>query len=130
MEFPMTMQIRAAGTSPSEHASRKASDRASPMRDLGKALKSGDLAAASAAYATLASKAPERVTQSPDSPFAKLGAALASGDLAAARSAYGNIFTSHLPQRGDSTQPVSPSSASSANPTTAASTGALLDISV
>jgi len=123
----MTMQIRAAGTSQSEHASRRTS--ASPMRDLGKALKSGDLAAASQAYATLATKASDRVTQKADSPFSQLGAALASGDLAGARSAYASIFGSHLPQRGDGTQPVAASSASAANKTTATGPGALLDVS-
>jgi hypothetical protein len=93
----MTMQTRALGLNRPDPMPAAMADRRAPMRDLAQALRAGDVAKASEAYATLASKAPERAARNPDGPFARIGTALAAGDLAAARAAFADVFTSHRP---------------------------------
>ena len=125
----MTLQIRPAAASTSgTSASASARQRLHPLRDIGKALKAGDLAAASKAYDAIVAKAPERVANNPDGPFAQLGAALAAGDLAAARTAYANVFTSHLQGRSDDL-PVAAGASATTPLSTSAGSGRLLDIS-
>ena len=97
----MTTQIRASGAVRPEQTSSSAHDRRAPVRSLAQALKSGDLAAASDAYATLSAMAPQRAQRNPDGPFARVGSALAAGDLDAARAAFASIFTSRLPDGGE-----------------------------
>ena len=58
---------------------------------LGKALKSGDMDAAKAAYAQAVKDAPAGSTATAGSPFAQLGAALKSGDAGAAKAAFGSM---------------------------------------
>jgi hypothetical protein len=123
----MTMQIRALGINRPDPMPAAMADRRAPMRDLAQALKAGDVAKASEAYATLASKAPERAARNPDGPFARIGTALAAGDLAAARAAFAEVFTSHLPGRtGDGPAPAAPDRATTA---IAGGPGGLLDVS-
>ena len=93
----MTIQTRALGINRPDPMPAATADRRAPMRDLAQALRAGDLAKASEAYATIASKAPERVARHPDGPFARIGTALAAGDIAGARDAFADVFTSHLP---------------------------------
>ncbi len=125
----MTMQIRTQGPSAAGPLAARAAERGTPLRDLGKALRAGDLAAASKAYATVAAKAPERIARNPDGPFSRLGAALAKGDLAAARSAYASVFSSHLPQRDGDPGPTAPAAGSPVVSATRTGPGALLDVS-
>jgi hypothetical protein len=120
----MTTQIRALGSFRPEQTASHAHDRRAPVRSLAQALKAGDLAAASDAYATLTAKAPQRAQGNPDGAFARVGAALASGDLAGARSAFASIFTSHLPGRSEAT-PTQPAS----DPTAPTRNGGRLDVS-
>ena len=124
----MSMQIRSLRPAAAEHHSQKAAERGTPVRDLAKALKSGDLAAASKAYDTLVAKAPERAACDADGPFAQLGAALSKGDLDAARAAFASIFTSRLPDR-NALPPVPAAGDAIANQTTASGPGALLSVS-
>ena len=124
----MTMQIRAVGISPPDNTSTAPHDRRAPFRSLAQALKSGDLAAASEAYATLASKAPQRAARNPDGAFAQIGAALTAGDLAGARSAFASIFTSHLPGSGDD-MPATPASGRTTIGLTPSGPGGLLNVS-
>lgn len=123
----MTMQIRPGVAGP-DRPSTTAHDRRAPVRSLAQALKAGDLAVASEAYATLASRAPQRAERNPDGAFARVGAALAAGDIAGARSAFASVFTSHLPGRGDGA-----ATAPGSDPTASASTrngpGSLLNVS-
>ena len=122
----MTTHIRALGVSRPEQTSHSAHDRRASVQGLAQALKAGDLGAASDAYATLTSLAPQRAQRNPDGPFARIGAALGAGDLAGARSAFTSIFTSHLPGAGESA-PAMPASDPAA-PTRSGS-GGLLDVS-
>ena len=124
----MTMQIRAVGISPPDHASTTVHDRRASVRTLAAALKAGDLAAASEAYATLASKAPQRAERNPDGAFAQVGAALAAGDVAGARSAFASIFTSHLPRNGEDAAATPASHATTVAPI-GNGPGALLNVS-
>jgi hypothetical protein len=124
----MTMQIRAPGVSAPDHTSTTAHDRRAPVRSLAQALKAGDLAAASDAYATLAAKAPKRAERNPDGPFARIGAALAAGDLAAARSAFASVFTSHLPGHREDAS-TTPAADPNATAPARNGTGGLLDVS-
>ena len=78
-----------------------------PIKDLRHALRSGDLDAASNAYAKLVSNAPKVVARIPDGPFAQIGTALAAGDIAGAQSAFATMVKSHLPKR-DGQTPTSP----------------------
>jgi hypothetical protein len=123
----MTMQIRATGVSAPGFPSTMAHDRRAAVKDLAQALRAGDLGAASTAYATLASKAPQRAERNPDGPFAQLGTALAAGDLAGARAAFASVFTGHVPSRGgDSPPPPLPEQATAP---ARSGPGSLLDIS-
>ena len=102
----MTLQTRALGLNRPDPMPAAVADRRAPMRDLAQALRTGDVAQASEAYATLSAKAPERVARNPDGPFARIGTALAAGDITAARAAFAEVFTSHLPGRnGDGPAP-------------------------
>jgi len=65
------------------------------FKELGQALKSGDLAGAKQAYADVVRNAPAGATWNPDSAFAQVGKALASGDVDAAKSAFGDMLKSH-----------------------------------
>ena len=125
----MTMQIRSLRPAAAELHAQKAAERGTPVRDLAKALKSGDLAAASKAYDTLVAKAPERAGSDADGPFAQLGAALSKGDLDAARAAFASIFTSHLPERNGGQPSVPAAGDASATQATAGAPGALLNVS-
>lgn len=78
-----------------------------PFKDLRQALRSGDLDAASSAYAALATAAPKVLARKPDGLFAQIGTALAAGDLAGARSAFTTMLRGHLP-RADGQTPVPP----------------------
>ena len=124
----MTMQIRSLRPAAAEFRAQKAAERGTPVRDLAKALRSGDLAAASKAYDTLVAKAPERAGSDADGPFAQLGAALSKGDLDAARAAFASIFTSHLPER-NALPPIPAASGAGATQTTTGAPGALLNVS-
>lgn len=65
-------------------------------QDLGKALQSGDLDAAKAAYDQMTSAGNGRVAaQFPHSPVALVGKALDNGNLAGAQKAYDAMFTRH-----------------------------------
>lgn len=122
----MTMQTRALGINRPEPMTVAMADRRAPMRDLAQALKSGDIAKASEAYATLASKVPERAARHPDGPFARIGTALAAGDIAAARAAFADVFTSHLPGRTGEDPAPAPVRARTPIP---GDVGSLLDVS-
>lgn len=74
-----------------------------PFKDLRQALRSGDLDAASSAYAALATAAPQALARKPDGLFAQIGTALAAGDLDGARSAFTTMLRSHLPRAGGQT---------------------------
>ena len=84
----MTIQTRALGINRPDPMPAAMADRRAPMRDLAQALKAGDLTGAAAAYATLASKVPDRAAGNPDGPFARIGTAIAAGDIAGARAAF------------------------------------------
>lgn len=95
----MSMQIShstsltsATGIAQRPHALRN------ELKDLRLALRSGDLEAASSAYATLASDAPKVLERKPDGAFAQIGAALAAGDLAGARTAFATMVKARLLQ--------------------------------
>jgi hypothetical protein len=123
----MTMQTRVLGLSRPDPMPTAMADRRAPIRDLAQALKAGDVAKASEAYATLASRAPDRAASNPDGPFARIGTALAAGDISAARAAFTEVFTSHLPgQNGDGPAPA-PVRARTPIP---GGPGILLDVSV
>ena len=78
------------------------------FRDLRQALRSGDLDAASSAYAALASDAPKLVGRKPDGGLTQVGAALAAGDMAGAQTAFSTMLRSHLPRAGGHSMPAPP----------------------
>ncbi len=66
-------------------------DRREAFAQMSKAMQSGDLSSAQAAYATLVQNAPPGATLQAGSPFAQLGKALLSGDMSAAQSAWSSM---------------------------------------
>jgi hypothetical protein len=122
----MTIQTRAVGINRPDPMHSATTDRRAPMRDLAQALKAGDLTGAAAAYATLASKAPERITNNPDGPFARIGTAIAAGDIAGARAAFADVFRSHLPGHTGEDTPSAPVLPKTTIP---GNVGGLLDVS-
>jgi hypothetical protein len=96
----------------------------SELKDLRVALRSGDLDAASSAYAALASDAPKLLERKPDGAFAQIGKALAAGDLAGAQSAFATMVKSHLPQHaGHASLPPMPSDPAPSDPVSLAGGG-------
>jgi hypothetical protein len=96
----------------------------SEFNDLRVALRSGDLDAASSAYAALASDAPKLFARRPDGDFAQIGKALAAGDLAGAQSAFAMMVKSHRPQHaGHASMPPMPSDPAPSSPVSLAGGG-------
>ena len=87
----------AAAAAPSTATSPRAAERGA-VRDLAKALRTEDMAAARAAYATILRNAPDAAQFPKGTAFADLGRALASGDISAAQAAFKSMVRGHLPR--------------------------------
>lgn len=84
----MSISISGATTSPVFPSDSTASPSRQAFKQLGQALKSGDLGAAKTAYASVVKNAPEGATWNPGSAFAQVGKSLGAGDLEGAKSAF------------------------------------------
>jgi hypothetical protein len=92
------------------------------VHDLNKALRSGDLEGAKAAYANIVKDAPEGATWNPDSAFAQLGKALATGNLGAAKAVMVDALRD---ARSLTTQPVAPEQPMKSDSGTTGAVGAI-----
>jgi hypothetical protein len=91
---------------------------AAAFRQLGNALKQGDVDGAKQAYASIVKNAPDGATWNPGSPFAALGKSLMSGDVQGAQAAMQQMVQNARDRHETSTDPVP-------TPVTASSTGGI-----
>jgi len=94
----MGMSIQSGSSaSASQSTSSTASwqTRKQDAQSLSKALQSGNLDQAKAAYAQMVKDSPASATQNPNSPLSQIGAALQKGDIAGAQKAMGSGKAHH-----------------------------------
>ena len=91
------------------------------FQSLSKALQSGNLDSAKAAYAQLVKDSPASATQDPNSPLSQIGKALQSGSIAAAQKAMSTMKGGH----GHHHRAASTTTASSTTPTVSNATTTL-----
>lgn len=96
----MSMQItKSTSLTSTSGIAKRPQELRSEFRHLRVALRSGDLEAATSAYATLAGDVPKLLARKPDGAFAQIGVALAAADLAGARTAFATMVKAHLPHQ-------------------------------
>lgn len=88
----MSIAITRATTSPIMAGDTPVSASRQAFKQLGQALKAGDLDAAKTAYVAVVKNAPQGTSTSPDSAFAQVGKALKQGDLAGAQDAFKSVL--------------------------------------
>ena len=105
----MSMQIgKSTSFAAISAIARRPHDLQHAFKDLRQSMRSGDLDAASSAYATLAAEAPNVLVLKPEGSFAQIGTALAASDMAAAQCAFETMVRSHLPRVGEQTTTIPP----------------------
>lgn len=90
----MDMSVKSAATATSGSVSQW-QDRKQAAKDLGAALKSGDLQAAQTAYATMTKDGTGKLASNPNTAMAKLGEALKANDIAAAQKTAAGMALHH-----------------------------------
>src|SRR5205085_1354305 len=83
MVMPISNSLSSTAAAP---LGTKPPEQVHAFRQLGQALRAGDIDAAKQAYASVVRNAPEGASWNPDGPFAQLGKALADGDVDTAKS--------------------------------------------
>lgn len=88
----MSLSITRATTSPIMAGDMPVSASRQAFKQLGQALKAGDVDAAKTAYAAVVKNAPRATAANPDGAFAQVGQALNQGDLAGAQDAFKSVL--------------------------------------
>jgi len=96
MVMPISNSLSSTAAAP---LGTKPPEQVHAFRQLGQALRAGDVDAAKQAYASVVRNAPEGASWNPDGPFAQLGKALADGDVDTAKSVFATMVKEHLPHR-------------------------------
>jgi len=91
----MGMRVNSSSTSATQTGTPAWQQRKQDVDDLAQALKSNNLDAAKAAYASLAKNAPAGAANNPNSPLAQIGKALQSGDINGAQQAFSSMNARH-----------------------------------